>query len=90
MSAGNKVISGYNHEDAGTRIVLDGFKVDSDVAVVCKDTVVYILMIWAYSKLGITNKWYLKYDHEKFSDIRKICSYLDKILSLKTYRKHRP
>ena len=39
-------------------------------------------MIWAYSKLNITNNWYLKYDHEKFADIRKICSYLGKTLSL--------
>ena len=83
MSAGNQVISGCNHEDAGTRLVLLSSKVDSDVAVACKDTVVYILMIWAYSKLNKTNNWYLNYDHEKFSDIRKICSYLDKTLPVK-------
>ena len=62
--------------------LLHGSKVDSDVAVFCKDTDVLILMIWAYSKLNITNNWYLKYDHEKFADIRKICSYLGKTLSL--------
>ena len=59
--------------------LLHGSKVDSDVVVVCKDTDV---LIWTYIKLNITNNWYLKYDHEKFVDIRKICSYLDKTLSL--------
>ena len=43
--------------------------------------VVYISMIWANSKLNINN-WYLKYDHEEFADIRKICSYLGNTLSL--------
>ena len=62
--------------------LLHGSEVDSDVVVFCKDTDVLILMIWAYSKLNITNNWYLKYDHEKFADIRKICSYLGKTLSL--------
>ena len=79
---GNQVISGCNHEDADTRLVLHGFKVNLNVVVVCKDTDVLILTIWAYSKLNITNNWYLKYDHEKFAVIRKICSYLGKTLSL--------
>ena len=78
LSTGN---AGCNHKYAGTRLVLRGSKVDSDVGVVCKDTVVYILIIWAYSKLNIANYWYLKYDQEKFADIRKICSYLGKTLS---------
>ena len=80
--AGNKVVSVFDHEEADSRLVLLASKVDSDVVVVCKDTDVLILMIWAYSKLNITNNWYLKYDHEKFADIRKICSYLGKTLSL--------
>ena len=46
--AGNHVISGCNHKDADTSLVLHGSKVDSDVAVVCKDTYVLILMTWAY------------------------------------------
>ena len=87
--AENQVISGCNHEDSGTRLVLHGSKVATDVVVVCKDTVVYTLMIWAYSKLNITNNWYLKYDHEKFADIRKICSYLGKTLSMKIYRRNK-
>ena len=62
--------------------LLHDSEVDSDVVVVCKDTGTFILMIWTYLKLKITNNWYLKYDHEKFADIRKICSYLGKTLSL--------
>ena len=44
---GNQVISCYNHQDAGTGPVLHGLKVDPGVAVVCRDTVVYILMVLA-------------------------------------------
>ena len=61
--AGNQVTSGCNHEDAETCLVLHGSKVDSDISVACKDTDVLISMIWAYSKLNITNNLYLKYDH---------------------------
>ena len=37
----------------------------SNIAVVCKDTNILTLKILAYSKLNITNTWYLKYDHKK-------------------------
>ena len=82
LPAGNYVISGWNHKDAVTRLVLHDSKVDSDVAVVCKDTDVLILMIWAYSKLNKTNNWYFKNDNEKFAVISKICCYLGKTFSL--------
>ena len=74
--AGNKVMNVCNHKGADTCLVLHASKVDSDLAVVCKDTDVIILMIWAYSKLNIINHWYFKYDHNKFADIRKICSHI--------------
>ena len=61
--------------------LLHGSKVDSDVVVTCKDTDVLILMIWAYPKWNITNR-YLKYDHDKFAYVRKICSCDHKTLSL--------
>ena len=88
MPAGNKVISVCNHEEADTRLVLHASKVDSDAFIVCKDTDVLILMIWTYSKMNITNNWYLKYDHKKFADIRKTCSYLGKTLSLNLPKIH--
>ena len=45
-------------------------------------TDVLILMVWVYSKLNITKNWYLRFEHKKFADIRKLCSYLGKELSL--------
>ena len=54
-TAGNQGISVCNREEADNCLVLLASKVDSDVVVVCKDTDVLILMIWAYSKLVITN-----------------------------------
>ena len=87
--AGNKVISVCNHEEADTGLVLHDSKADSNVVVVvCKDTDVLILMIWAYSKLNITNNWCLKCDHKKFGDTKKICSHLGKTLSLNLPKIH--
>ena len=87
LPAGNQVISGCSRKDAGTRLVLHDSKIDCNVAVACKDTIVCTLMIWTYSKLSIINNWCLKYDHKKIADIRKICSYLSKTLSVKLYWK---
>ena len=78
MPAGYQVICVCNHKEADVCLLFHSSKVDSDVVVVCKDTDILTLIIWAYSKLNITNKWYLKYSHEKFADIRKACSYLGK------------
>ena len=69
--AENQVLSVYNHEEADNRLGLHASKIGSDVAIVCKDTDVLIFMILAYSKLNITNIWYFKHDHEKFTSIRK-------------------
>ena len=52
--------------------LLHGYQVDSNVVAFCKDRDVLMLMVWTYSKLNITNNWYLKYDHKKFADIRKM------------------
>lgn len=39
-------------------------------------------MIWVFALLEIKNKWYLKYDYDKFADIGKIVGYLGKTVSL--------
>ena len=39
-------------------------------------------MIWAFSKLNITKKWHLIFDHDKFANIAKVKIYLDQIISL--------
>ena len=51
---GSQVINGFNHENADTRLVLQGSKVDSNVVVVCKDPYFNDL---GNSKLNITNDW---------------------------------
>ena len=78
--AENQVLSVYNHKEADNRLGLHASKIGSDVAIVCKDTDVLIFMILAYSKLNITNIWYFKHGHEKFTDIRKTCFSLGKTL----------
>ena len=77
LPAGNQVISVCSHEESGIPLVLHASKVDSDDSVVREDTAVLVLMIWVYSKLNITNNWYLKYEHEQFA-AKKIYSYLSK------------
>ena len=47
--------------------LLHGSKVDFEIAVLCKDTDLLILVIWAYSELNITNNWYLKYSELEFT-----------------------
>ena len=59
-TAENHVISGCNHDNADTRLVLHDSKVDSDIilillVIVCKDTDILILMVLAYSMLIIPN-----------------------------------
>ena len=44
----NHVISGCNHDNADTRLVLHDSKVDSDIVIVCKETDVLILMVLTY------------------------------------------
>ena len=86
---GNQVVSVCNHREAHTRLVLRASYVYSDVFVVCEVTDVFILMIWAYSKLNVRNNWYLKYDQEKVSDIRKNFRTWGKHYLL-VYRKYTP
>jgi len=81
-SAGEERLDDYNHEEADTRLVLHASKENMDVVIVSKDTDVLILMIWAFAKLKIKKKWYLKYDHKKFVDVGKIVEFLDNTLSL--------
>ena len=54
-TAENHVISGCNHENADTHLVLHDSKVDSDIVIACKDTDVLILMVLAYLMLIIPN-----------------------------------
>ena len=68
-SLGNRLLLDCNHEEVDTRLVLHAILSGQDVVVVSKDTDVLILFVWIYSHFSITNKWYMKYSHEKFADI---------------------
>ena len=52
-SRGTAFLGHCNHEEAGTRLILHALQSQSDVVVVCKDTDVVILMVWAYHKFNI-------------------------------------
>ncbi len=76
------VLHNCNHEEADTRLVLHALLADSDVVVVAKDTDVLILLIWAYERKNVGKRWYMKYDHNKYADIGKICKFLGRKICL--------
>ena len=65
-----------NHEEADTRLILHAIMCATDVVVVCKDTDVLILMVWAHHKFNVEQHLYMKYERDKFADIGKICEHL--------------
>ena len=79
-----------NHEEADTRLILHASLQDTNVVIVAKDTDVFVLLVYVYSKLQPCSKWYMKIDHDKYLDIgkvkkylgSKISSYLPQLLSL--------
>ena len=75
---GQERITECNHEEADTQMILFAYQETSDIVVVAKDTDVLILLIWAYSHFDIKYDWFLKYDAEKYANIRTICEYLGK------------
>ena len=62
-----------NHEEADTRLVLHAVMQESDVVIVSKDTDVLVLLIWAFTNMQIKHRWFYKFDHEKFVEVRNIC-----------------
>ena len=62
-----------NHEEADTRLILHAIVSGTDAVVVCKDTDVLVLMIWAYHTFNIKKRWFMKYERGKFADIEVIC-----------------
>ena len=47
-----------NHEEADTRLILHAILTLTDTVIVCEDTDVLILMVWAYAKFNITRVVY--------------------------------
>ena len=71
-----------NHEEADTRLVLQAFEEESDAVIVSKDSDVLILLVWAYVFYDIQKEWYLKYENEKYANIRLICDTFGRELCL--------
>lgn len=65
-----------NHEEADTRLVLHALLCENDVVIVCKDTDVMILLVWAYIKYNVTKKWYMNYEKGQYADIGMIVEFL--------------
>ena len=65
-----------NHEEADTRMVLHASLDDVDCVVCSKDTDVLLLLAFAYNKKSPSKHWFMKYETEKYADIKKVVEYL--------------
>ena len=70
-----------NHEEADTRLILHASLQNTNVVIVAKDTDVFVLLVYVYSKLQPCSKWYMKIDHDKYVDIGKVNKYLGSKIS---------
>ena len=70
-----------NHEEADTRLILHAILTQTDTVIVCEDTDVLILMVWAYAKFNITKEWYMKYESTSYARIKDIVDYLGEEIS---------
>ena len=62
---GDEHIFDCNHEEAGAKLILHAILSGTDSVIVCKDTDVLVLMIWAYHTFKIKKQWFIKYENEK-------------------------
>ena len=62
-----------NHHEADTRVVRHASLSGEPVVVVAADTDIFILLLYAFCKIGPAEKWYMKIDKERYVDISKIC-----------------
>ena len=46
------------------------------MVIVCEDTDVIILMVWAYVRFKVTKNWYMKYEDNKYACIKDIVDYI--------------
>ena len=60
-----------DHEEADTRLVLHALMDDTNVVIVCKDTDVFILLVYVYSKQKPRNDWFMKMEHNKCSILKR-------------------
>lgn len=69
-----------NHKEADTRLVLHACLHDTPVVIISSDTDVFILLVYAYSKVRPREKWLMKIDNRRYIDIQKCTDYLGFII----------
>ena len=73
-----KTVTECNREEVDTSIILLAYLETNGVAVVSKDTDVFILLVRKYAYHNIKRNWFFKQDAEKYDNLRKICDCLGK------------
>lgn len=58
-----------NHHEADTRVVRHASLSDRPVVVVATDTDMFVLLVYAFSKVAPAEKWYMKIDKDSYVDI---------------------
>lgn len=69
-----------NHEKADTRMIMQALKSKGDVVISSEDTDVLMLLCYAYVKENVTRNWYMKFDSQKFANIKNICEFFGKTI----------
>ena len=69
-------LNSSNHEEADTRLITHALHSPHDIVIVCEDSDVLILMVWAYSKFNVEREWLMKYQNGKYACIKTIVEYL--------------
>ena len=69
-------ICSSDHEEADARLIFHALSSQNDVVIVCEDTDVIILMVWAYVRFKVTKNWYMKYEDNKYACIKDIVDYI--------------
>lgn len=62
-----------NHHEADTRVVRHASLSDRPVVVVATDTDIFVLLVYAFSKVAPAEKWYMKIDKDSYVDIGDVC-----------------
>ena len=62
-----------NHHEADTRVIRHASLSDKPVVIVAADTDIFILLVYAFSKVGPAEKWFMKLDRERYVDIGTVC-----------------
>ena len=62
-----------NHHEADTRVVRHASLSERPVVVVATDTDIFVLLVYAFSKVAHVEKWYMKIDKESYVDIGDVC-----------------